>query len=562
MEKVIRTLMLNCNISSRILLYSRTMNAALTRREFVKSMVAVPGLLALGEVNMPTDESVVKKPNVLFIMCDQLRADAIAALGNPHTYTPNFDRLVRRGISFTHAYSTCPVCVPARYTIRTGCEPPTTGSFSNGLPNLVEGQLEGMEERCGNYLARTMSELGYRTFGIGKFHAQPWNADLGFETQIISEELFSSEQRMGDAYASFIAKNHPEYDWIEQLHGERTEMYYMPQMSPFPAELTVEGWAADRAVEQLRKGDNRPYFGFVSFIGPHPPLAPPIPFNRMYDPDRMPNPIRGDIAIDHMDEQIPCMNYAIWAEDINDLHARVLKARYYGEVSYIDQCLGRILDAVEARPDADNTLICFFSDHGDHLGDHHAWQKESFFEASCRVPFLLSWPQKLHKDAQSDELVCLTDLFGIATSTGNQKDLREGCDLLGILDGSVQGRGHIIGYYGIPGKPSFKVMARDNDWKYIFIANGNREQLFNVTEDPNELHQRITDFPDIAACMRHEAIKALSIPNADRALDGNDLRSFPYTKWSPNRIYQFDRSRGITGFPKNPEDVLKKQADG
>ncbi len=70
----------------------------------------------------------------------------------------------------------------------------------------------------------------------------------------------------------------------------------------------------------------------------------------------------------------------------------MLKARYYGEISYIDDCLGRILDAVDARADADNTLICFFTDHGDMLGDHHAWQKESFFEASCHIPFLVSWP--------------------------------------------------------------------------------------------------------------------------------------------------------------------------
>jgi len=81
----------------------------------------------------------------------------------------------------------------------------------------------------------------------------------------------------------------------------------------------------------------------------------------MYDPDRMPGPVRGDIELDHMDEQITWMNYAIWAEDVNDPHARVLRARYYGEISYIDQCLGRILDAVEARPDADNTLICFWT---------------------------------------------------------------------------------------------------------------------------------------------------------------------------------------------------------
>ena len=174
--------------------------------------------------------------------------------------------------------------------------------------------------------------------------------------------------------------------------GERTEMYYMPQMSAQPAHCVVESWTAARAVEQLRGADPRPWFGFVSFVGPHPPFAPPVPFNRMYDPDRMPDPITGDLEIDHLDQTIPRMNDIIWAESINRPHARILKARYYGEISYIDACLGTILDAVDARPDADDTLICFFSDHGDHLGDHHAWQKESFFDASARIPFLVSWP--------------------------------------------------------------------------------------------------------------------------------------------------------------------------
>ena len=109
------------------------------------------------------------------------------------------------------------------------------------------------------------------------------------------------------------------------------------------------GWAADRAVEQIAAAGPEPYFGFVSFIGPQPPFAPPLPFNRIYDPDRMPDPVVGDIETDHMDEQIPWMNRIIWASEINDAHARVLKARYYGEITYIDACLGRILDAVEAR---------------------------------------------------------------------------------------------------------------------------------------------------------------------------------------------------------------------
>src|SRR5947207_14571788 len=102
-------------------------------------------------------------------MTDQQRFDTIAALGNSHIYTPNLDRLVRRGITFSNAYATCPVCVAALYTIRTGCEPPTTRVFSNAKAAAVAGQALEMEVRCGQYLGRTMLRLGYLTFGFGKY---------------------------------------------------------------------------------------------------------------------------------------------------------------------------------------------------------------------------------------------------------------------------------------------------------------------------------------------------------------------------------------------------------
>lgn len=532
------------------------------------------------------------RPNVLFVMTDQQRFDTIAALyeadGRPRRspraagsasvaspghaagqersagsegvtgiHTPNLDRLVARGVSFTNAYSTCPVCVPARYTVRTGCEPPTMRVFTNGRSRPAAGQAETMEGRCGSYLPRTMRERGYRTFGIGKFHTQPWNEELGYEVHLHSEELYGTPaQRRQDAYAAWIAREHPAFDYIEALMGERTEMYYMPQVSPLPQELTVERWAADRAVEQIQADDGRPYFGFVSFVGPHPPFAPPVPFNRMYDPDRMPNPVRGDLKTDHMDEQIPWMNYIIWAEEINDPHARVLRARYYGEITYIDDCLGRMLDAVEARADADDTVICFFSDHGDHLGDHTAWQKESFFEAACHVPLLVSWPNQLPGGVRREELVCLTDLFGIATGASGEAETRDGIDLLGMLQSSAKGRPFLVGMYGEPGTPRFKVMVRDEAWKYIFIANGGGEQLFDMVSDPLELQDRVSEQEDVARSMRRIAASACGVRGATDALEGGVLREFPYTERERRRIHQFDRSRGVTGFPERPQDVL------
>jgi len=538
-----------------------------TRRTFLRNAAAGSGFGVLaggGRAQRRKERASRKKgkqPNILFIMTDQQRFDTIASLGNPHIYTPNLDRLVRRGVAFVNAYSTCPVCVPARMTIRTGCEPPTTRIFSNRPSKPVPGQAPTMEERTGPFLARTLRRHGYRTFGIGKFHTPgKWDLDIGYETHLHSEELYATaDQRRRDSYAAWIREKHPAFDYLEGLMGERTEMYYMPQLSPEPAEASVEGWAADRAVEQIRADDGRPYFGFTSFIGPHPPFAPPIPFNRIYDPDRMPNPVKGSLEVDHADEQIPFMNRLVWAEDINDSHARVLKARYYGEITYIDACLGRILDAVDARADAENTLICFFADHGDHLGDHHAWQKESFFEASCHIPFLVSWPARLPRGRIRGDLVCLTDLFGLATSAAGKPELREGVDLLALCEGKAEPREELVGYYGEPGTFRFKIMVRRGEWKYIFIANGNREQLFNLREDPREFTNRAADRVEVLRSLRLRAVAACRRAGARDALSGDELRGFPFKKLTrPRRIYQFDRSRGVTGFPQHPKEVLEK----
>ena len=494
-----------------------------------------------------------KRPDILYIMCDQLRYDCIAALGNNIIKTPNLDRLAKRGAVFTNAYSTCPVCVPARYTIMTGREPYNTGCYSNEVPNPLDGLPKNMEERCGDYLARALSKAGYRTFGVGKFHTAPDTfEDLGFQTHIHTEELYgSAEQRMKDGYASFIHTQHPEYDFIEQLHGERTEMYYMPQTSLLPAEFTVENYTAERAIEQInadRDFDN-PYFGFVSLIGPHPPLAPPIPYNRMYNPDIMPNPIRGDINCDHMDEQITWMNHLIWADELNDFSARLARARYYGEITYIDNCIGKILDCVEACGNSDNTLICFFTDHGDMMGDHSAWQKECYFEQSCHIPFFVSLPNKIDANTRNDSIAALSDLFGIATSAAGITELRDGADIFGDINHNNPAREYLFACYMRPGTQYFKLMIRHENYKYIYMANGGREQLFNLTEDQNEVDNLAEKQPDISKKYKSYAENYCNRKGLLSALDENGrLKSFAFSERELFRIRQFDSSRGVHDF--------------
>ncbi len=207
----------------------------LTRRNFNQMLAAgaalgpaVPWLAATQAAQSPASAAGNSpRPNILFVMTDQQRFDTIAALGNDGIYTPNLDRLVHRGVTFTQAYSSCPVCVAARYTIRTGCEPPTTRCFQNAHAPPAPGQADTIEGRCGPYLGKVMTQLGYRTFGIGKFHTKPVNENLGYQVHLHAEETSRS-----DAYASWIAKQHPLFKYVENYKGERTDMYYMPQPQP------------------------------------------------------------------------------------------------------------------------------------------------------------------------------------------------------------------------------------------------------------------------------------------------------------------------------------------
>ena len=485
-------------------------------------------------------------PNILFVMTDQQRFDTIASLGNPQAHTPNLDRLVRRGVACTNAYSSCPVCVPARYSLMTGCEPSKTSWLSNWAPG------DRVPERCGPYLASTLAARGYRTWGLGKFHTEPRHELLGFQTHEYSEELWPTEEEfLADDYVAWLRARSNGFDHIEQVHGERSDMYYVPQLRPMPAALTGEAWLATRAVEELRSRDARPYFGFVSFVTPHPPIAPPVPYNRMFNPDDMPDPTFGDPAIDAADDYLGWMNHAVWAEDIPPAQARRLRARYLGSIAFIDDCIGKILDAVEARPDADNTLICFFSDHGDHMGDHRAWQKESFFEASCRVPMLLSWPGQLAPNTRFNGLAALTDLFGLATTASGAAELRDGHDLLNTLLGTAPQRDALIGMYGTPGTRHFKCMIRQGDWKYIWLANGGRQLLFNVRLDPNESRSLVVAEPAVLAYLRAEAIRVLSSRELTQpAISGGALLALRFEPFPRVRIKQF--ARGVTDFGQGP----------
>ncbi|WP_436922951.1 sulfatase family protein [Halosimplex amylolyticum] len=477
------------------------------------------------------------QPNVLVVMTDQQRFDTISALGHDHVDTPNLDRLADRGVACTNAYSGAPICVPARHNVRTGREPVATGYLGND-----KRSAEHLEAEHGPFLARAMGNRGYRTFGIGKFHAHPGDIDLGYDRRLT-----------GDDYAT-----EPGADGAADT-GRLAAMNFLPQSCALPPDDRKMSWIADEAVTEIERDTDDPFFGFVSFSKPHPAWNPSPPFDDYYDPDDMPDPIREDRDLDHVDEKIPAQNYHFWkarADDTGESTIQIARAHYYGLVTQLDREIGRVLDAVEARDDAENTLICFVSDHGELLGDHHGWGKSSFFEESTRVPFLVSWPERLPADEAYDGLVSLTDVFGIATTAAGDPDLRDGADVLGALTGEAEPRDRLFGAHETPRETSlfslphnFTCMVREDDWKYVYAANGGREQLFDLDADPRETVDRSGDEPEVVERCRRAAVEWLREHGTTEYLDGDSLLSIPYERLEMGRYHP-----GTYGPPEETAD--------
>jgi choline-sulfatase len=460
---------------------------------------------------MPED-----RPNVLLVMTDQQRFDTINALGHEHVHTPNLDRLVERGVAYTNAYSPAPICVPARHVVRTGSDPCRTGYLGND-----KRDAQHLEDTCGPFLARAMRERGYETFGVGKYHAHPDDIDLGYDLQLGGEDY----ARAVDADTS----------WDDGTVGA---MNMLPQSCPLAPEDRRSAWIADRATAEIEDREG-PFFGFVSFSNPHPRFNPSPPFDQLYDPDAVPDAIRENQALDMMDEKIPAQNHHWWKDRTDDTGAhttRVARAYYYGLVTQLDREIGRVLDAVEAREDSENTLVVFASDHGEMLGDHHGWGKSSMFEQSARVPFLVSWPDELPADERRDDLVSLTDVLGICTTAAGDQDLRDGVDVL-----AGEGRERLFAVHQTPRKtshfsigPNFTMMAREDDWKYVWMANGGREQLFDVAADPRETSNLAEDRPEVVADLRTACVAHLQRHDSPH-VENDALREHAYRQLDMGR---------------------------
>ena len=418
----------------------------------------------------------IKRPNVILITTDQQRFDTISALGNLKIKTPNLDKLVENGVVFTRAYSSCPECVPARVTIKTGMPPWQSGSTNNG---------EKISQKTDTIMS-ILGKNGYHTQAIGKMHFLPTRAKFGFDEMWLSEEI-PKKIKDDEFLKDLIRKG---YGHAEEPHGMRGFMYYIPQVSQLPESMHTTAWTGRRTVEYLnkRKNKKKPFFLWSSFIKPHPPFDPPVPFNTMYNPLDMELPVQEKNAEDNYTFWNYCQNRYKWMDDNrNNVFIQTQKSFYYACISFIDKQVGSIIDTLKKNGELENTVVIFTSDHGEYLGDHFCFGKRGFHDSAARIPFIICYPDALPKNTRVKALAGHADILPTIINLCNI-DYRKtlyGRNLVPDMKKSLSGIERY--FYGQYHRRKYAIyMCMDSSWKYIYDVPGRKEFLYNLIKDPKE----------------------------------------------------------------------------
>ncbi len=425
------------------------------------------------------------RPNILLLITDQQRGDCLGIEGHPVLQTPYLDHTAAAGVRFRHAYTACPVCIPARRTLLTGLSPAHHGVLMNYDTWLHAPTLPGV-----------LSSAGYHTHLCGKLHLWPYRKLYGFDSADWSDGPHHCEG--DDDYARFLRR--------EGVHVPDSAMAGGQDINGWVARpwhlderLHFSNWCADNALEFLQRRDpTRPFFLNVSFLHPHQPCSPPQAYWDRYMAMELPEPHVGGWArvFDGPQRGLPP---ASWRTALEPAVMRQYRAGYYGSINHIDDQIGRILRHVPR-----NTIVAFVSDHGEMLGDHQWIRKRNAFEPSARVPFLLRFPDALQvpQGAVRDEVVELMDVMptlldaaGVTPPAG-----LDGKSLMPLLRGATAPwRAYVHGECAIvPSLNSGMQYVTDGRRKYIWYPGAGMEQYFNLENDPREMVE-LSGAPEYAA---------------------------------------------------------------
>jgi arylsulfatase A-like enzyme len=475
------------------------------------------------------EELTAVKPNVLLILSDEFRADSLGCAGHPLVQTPHLDGLAGEGTRFEHCFVQASPCAPSRMSIYTGRYLCSTGALDNMTPLAEPEDNLAMHLQGHGYRTAIM---GYNDYAVdprflpeGHPHRTSLNYDHflpGFET------IYDHEYDSPEWFAYLREKGYP-----EDLCNH--EKMYAPKAPPegpgdhlplhFPAHYRAEDSEAQfitsKAIDYLSGHCEGGCFLSLNYVKPHGPYLCPAPYHAMYDPKDVPPPIRRP---DEQEDPHPYLARFLGNgphQLTKDRDWRELRACYYGMISELDACLGRLFQAIKDLGQWDNTLIIFSADHGTYLGDHYLTGKPHYFDSALHVPLIVRDPSPGAERTRGTTLAPFCESIDLAPSICNFLGLSphprfQGKNLIGAVRGaSAPARPdeiHYEFYYynmlpeteGLNPEACRLWLLRDRRWKYVQFGEESLPPiLFDLENDPNEfenLAERPEYAPIVAEC--------------------------------------------------------------
>jgi|GEM_PF-889339 len=444
-----------------------------------------------------------KHSNVVFIMFDQMRFDCAGFMGNPHVHTPTMDRIAREGVCMHNAYCSSPQCSPARASWLSGLYP----HAHRQLTNYGRGKM-GID---GHYLPTdirlftdVLGEHGYQGGLVGPWHLghdeQPqhgmhaiWKTyKYCFEPNTDAYQTYL--EQVGWEGTPYVGRNGSAFGFV----STKSSGGCFADVAAIPTKHQRTTWTVREGIRFIESQKEDPFFLFLSIKDPHPPIIPPAECYEMYDPAELPLPAQWNDSRAGKPKSLNGSLNDIRGCFSNDVFREVM-AHYYALITHIDNQLAKLFDALQSTGHDGDTLVAIISDHGEMLGQHGLFAKRTFYEGSVRVPCLFWQPDTIAQDTRImqpfggvDFAPTLLDLVGInddhpthgtsfadAIRTGDEPHFEN--TVLSEI-GDVDKHNEETGMDRL----ASSIMIRRGDWKYILHRFDECDELYNLTDDPEE----------------------------------------------------------------------------
>lgn len=423
-------------------------------------------------------EKQMSSPNFVVFQVDQLSALALKAYGNETVIAPNIDRLCKMGVTFKNTYCNSPICGPSRSSMLSGQLATEIGVFDNAaewpatLPTLM------------HYLRA----VGYFTTLSGKMHFVGPDQLHGFNERLTT-----------DLYPA-------DFSWTSNWKGGPRDaptginMRAVTEAGPCVRSLQVDYdeeatyQAKQKIYDFARTPEQNPYLLFVSLTHPHSPFTATQAHWDLYDHDKIDMPKVASIPLEEMDQHSAWLYFSHGRDrlDVTDEHVRNARHAYYGMISYLDDKLGEVIEALEATDQFEDAIFVFISDHGDMMGERGMWYKQCFWENSARVPMVICGPG-IPAGKVVEENVSLIDLFPTLLSFAGADLSSTANEICGRpLQSLIFGEDEdwpdvVISEYTDMGVCAPCRMIREGKYK-LFFTHGHPNLLFDLEADPTEVN--------------------------------------------------------------------------